>query len=721
MPWGINRTIRDVMYDQQCPLNLRRKFTESDRAALERERQRNANNGQLGIFDNMQDCFKGNGHMPGFLQNAGAGQFVVDIGLGFDAKETRTAVDHGFVAFSFEMLPGNIREVRKVVGDDPRFQFVTLQKQGEQWVVPDLPQPTAGTGFAYIINAAVSDEEMTVKFAESTGRTYIESIYSGRKDGISVPVLPLHKLLPNWLPHIDYLKIDTQGFELKVLRGCLGVLRERRCRYVTFEFSPWLMKRTKAGDPLELIRLLPSMGALCYTASAAREHLRPGAPWQVEDWLKTLDGGNFTGYGRPVLPRDPYGPWVDIFCYWPFSDTSGAEANSVVTWEINRTIRDVMDDQQCPIIVARKFSESDRAALERERQRNATSGQLGIFDDMQDCFKATSHIPGFLQNAGAGQFVVDIGLRFDAPETTAAVNNGFVVFSFTLRPTNIEALPKAVAGDPRFQFVTLQKQGEQWVVPDLPQPTAGAGFAYIINAGVSDEEMTAKFSDATAKSYIQSIYSGRKDGVSVPVLPLHKLLPNWLPHIDYLKIDTQGFELKVLRGCLGVLRERRCRYVTFEFSPWLMKRAMAGDPLELIQLLPSMGALCYTASAARGHLRPGAPWPVEDWLKTLDGGNFTGYGRPVHLNDQYGPFVNIFCYWPYSHFGDIPKPASVTSADLVGITVQPSVRSADLVNMTVRPGLVMPLSWQWQIPEQMIAIGFVAVLLIGLLRWLRKH
>ena len=667
MAWVVNRTIHDAMLDQLCPDIVAKNMSEADREVLERERLRNATKGELGIFGEMQACFKGNTLMPGFLERDGAGQFVVDIGLGYDAQETRLAVKNGFVVFSFDLLPTNIRLIKDAVADDSRFVFVELQRQGDHWVVPELQQPPAGKGFAYVFNAAIADEETTVRFPENAPRSYTQSILDGKRNGagIEVPVLPLKKFLPKWLSHIDYLKIDTQGYELKVMNGCLDMLQHTR--YIAYEFSPWLMKRAHSGNPMELLQLLPRMGSLCYTASPAREHLRAGIPWPIETWYKYLDEGKSNGLGHNIRPNDPYGPWVDIFCYWPFVDapslqTAGAPpapsgaapmtkvatpALSDPSWVVNRTIHDAMLDQLCPDIVTKNMSEADREVLERERLRNATKGELGIFGEMQACFKGNTLMPGFLERDGVGQFVVDIGLGYDAQETRLAVKNGFVVFSFDLLPTNIRLIQDAVADDPRFVFVELQRQGDHWVVPELQQPPAGKGFAYVFNAAIADEETTVRFPENAPRSYTQSILDGKRNrgGIEVPVLPLKKFLPKWLSHIDYLKIDTQGYELKVMNGCLDMLQHTR--YIAYEFSPWLMKRAHSGNPMELLQLLPRMGSLCYTASPAREHLRAGIPWPIETWYKYLDEGKSNGLGHNIRPNDPYGPWVDIFCYWPF--------------------------------------------------------------------------
>jgi hypothetical protein len=67
------------------------------------------------------------------------------------------------------------------------------------------------------------------------------------------------------------------------------------------------MRRASSGDPLELVQLLPSKGAVCFDMMGTHNKLpRPSAP--LGDYLGTLDTGrNGDGnYFVPIPPGDDF-------------------------------------------------------------------------------------------------------------------------------------------------------------------------------------------------------------------------------------------------------------------------------------------------------------------------------------------------------------------------------------------------------------------------------
>lgn len=69
------------------------------------------------------------------------------------------------------------------------------------------------------------------------------------------------------------------------------------------------------------------------------------------------------------------------------------------------------------------------------------------------------------------------------------------------------------------------------------------------------------------KGVIDGIHQGATRYVKVPVGTVDDYCAeNGIEHIDLLKIDVEGFELKVLRGASRMLGERRVGVIQFEFN-----------------------------------------------------------------------------------------------------------------------------------------------------------
>jgi hypothetical protein len=139
-------------------------------------------------------------------------------------------------------------------------------------------------------------------------------------------------------------------------------------------------------------------------------------------------------------------------------------------------------------------------------------------------------------------------------------------------------LKRRYGKDARVKFVTLESIGNKWSFPvvDPPPPAVnGRGFAYIVHAGLDTDTSSTSLPDS-GKSYGSHIVKGDSGGagtVQVPVARLDDVLPIWASKIHLLKLDTQGWELRILQGALVALSQKRFSYVQFELSPWLMRRA----------------------------------------------------------------------------------------------------------------------------------------------------
>ena len=332
-----------------------------------------------GIYPLLREwgCGHHNLQVPKLLlpRDGGAGQWVVDIGLGSDASETLAAVRSGFVVFSFEPLLANIQSIRAIVAKSSNERKVTFlsatwivaaarhglrkglggaERGGWTWqavdalgvkvearswasvsaALSDLVASRAGnkaSGQAIIVHAAL-DATPGVAFMPAGNATSLtESIGNtpGRGNRLRVPKLTLDDALP-WrdigAPSVHFIKIDTQGWELKVLKGAMQLLAARRVRYLLFEFSPWLMQQEETGNPLELLELLPQMGAVCFDMMGTHNKFpRPSAP--LAAYHAKLDSGTnseLLSTVRAHASRKGIGPWEDVLCWWPQHERSSS-------------------------------------------------------------------------------------------------------------------------------------------------------------------------------------------------------------------------------------------------------------------------------------------------------------------------------------------------------------------------------------------------------------
>ena len=292
-----------------------------------------------GLFDGIHGllrewrCGAGNMQTPRLIGAGGFGQIVVDIGLGMEAKETLDAVKNGFIVIAFEPMPENIASIRHAChaeGLSSRVRFVSLRRNERgHWRVPSLEKPS--TSFAYILHAGVSDVDSSTHLAvRGTGGAMGSMVRDRVRNKTSdieyqeVPLVRLDTALPSWAKQIHLLKIDTQGYELRVLNGARRSLSANRFRYVLYEFSPWLMVRGDLGDPRELLQVMPSMGALCFDMMGLHNmfpHRQRPLGAYYDDLLRGQNSYMYTNQlpsdGKVPEGAHLVGPWDDIMCWFP--------------------------------------------------------------------------------------------------------------------------------------------------------------------------------------------------------------------------------------------------------------------------------------------------------------------------------------------------------------------------------------------------------------------
>jgi len=229
----------------------------------------------------------------------------------------------------FELLPANVAKIRVAHEGDPRLMIVNLEMSKDgRWVLPstvEQPPPLTadGRGFAYIFLAGLDDTIGSAYFLNSTGASNDLSIHDaqgGDQEGvIAVPVGRLEDLLPAWATRFYLLKIDTQGWELRILKGVINEIRNKRFEYIMFEFSPWLMMRSRSGDPMELIELIPTLGGVCFDSLKSSDTYSPltRSSLPLQDYVEQLQSALYQNPEKPfdkMVDTNLYGPWDDILC-----------------------------------------------------------------------------------------------------------------------------------------------------------------------------------------------------------------------------------------------------------------------------------------------------------------------------------------------------------------------------------------------------------------------
>lgn len=121
-------------------------------------------------------------------------------------------------------------------------------------------------------------------------------------DHVQVPIDTLDAVTARLgLPQIDLLKIDVEGFELQVLRGAAGLLREGRIRYVFAECYLGAEDISQHTAFFDLHRVLHDAG-FCFVAHYAESfNLRGGALGNVLYALKSRLPAQASGRVRNIF------------------------------------------------------------------------------------------------------------------------------------------------------------------------------------------------------------------------------------------------------------------------------------------------------------------------------------------------------------------------------------------------------------------------------------
>ncbi len=88
-----------------------------------------------------------------------------------------------------------------------------------------------------------------------------------------------------------------------------------------------------------------------------------------------------------------------------------------------------------------------------------------------------------------------------------------------------------------------------------------------------------------------------------------------ITRVDFLKVDVEGFELEVLRGAEGALKNRRIAMIAFELAPSLLaERGIA--PESIVTFLEANGYGCHDLQGTK--VDGAAPLPHGDYVAILN-------------------------------------------------------------------------------------------------------
>ena len=163
------------------------------------------------------------------------------------------------------------------------------------------------------VRAFLSDRDTTLPARIETDPSTGRLVPSG--DGLPVYLRTLDALLLEH-PHFQaarFLKVDTDGFDLRVLRGA-GDLLARARPVVFFEYDPQLLARS-SDDPLSIFPWLRSLGYERLTVFT-----------NIGEWpcaLTTTDRAELERPTREITPQDR--SWFADICAWHADDRALAD------------------------------------------------------------------------------------------------------------------------------------------------------------------------------------------------------------------------------------------------------------------------------------------------------------------------------------------------------------------------------------------------------------
>ena len=270
-----------------------------------------------------------------FVGRSGASKIVIDIGV-LDGAEAAQAVTKGFTVFSFEPISESITRILQTFEArnlSDRVKLINLTHSLEndfdwdlskfqrsltkEYALEHFPLSQIGgdshLGFCYLFQAAASDDFQVLKMMNSGAMTDMSNTAPGAGKGApsTVVTVPISSFI---YQDVFWLKSDTQGHELSVLRGAVDLFQNYRVHSLTIEFWPIVLQKMygKNGVNDLMVHMEQELGLrICFLSRTDQFSLlfdrSVTIPEFVEMSLKVADeqdnGNNNIGF------------WDDLTCF----------------------------------------------------------------------------------------------------------------------------------------------------------------------------------------------------------------------------------------------------------------------------------------------------------------------------------------------------------------------------------------------------------------------